>query len=684
MSEPRPSPEPAGPDRIDAVHRNNVNQFFYGSLNAPQAHFGIGGAASPGMRGAATGWLDASEIDAVLESYTEPSMFDDAVKALERDSVVVLVGPAGVGKRSGAVALLREVSDSTEYVVISPDQSVAQLAARTFSKGTGYVLLDRVNEESAGTADFDWRRVRDQVRGQEAHLVVTTVHEVEGEAPDLVCHVPWQAPDLGDALRLRLRKGGCAEAVVGEAVDQLPVGCQIAEVAAAAGRIIQGDDPGGVWQEYGSSAARPIRDWFAGDRSLQEIAEVTTLGFATGAGRRAFESYQELLEPRLVPAFPESPPAAPAAQEPPSDGAPEVVAVPRPTPDRRRSLARNELVTTEEQTHGSIARTVMVFPSPSYRQWVLEELWANYSTSYWNGVRDWLTELTLEEPDSELQMSIASGLALLARPAFDEVADCYLRPWAQGTAGPQGRSMAALVLWWMCLDETLAATALALCRSWAQSGDPGPRLTAALAFSGQLGVRFPTDAVKWLWHLISQGGGDSGEAMVSMAALVAVLTQCREDAGVVLDALVYRLRKQRKTAVATRLKTMTFDTVLVVLSVRDLRTRVPVAAVLAERHPQLRVKIAELWAGVLCNRPRRVSALRTLRDTLRALDSTCEKPRVVAEQLGRELGAALPPGERPLLDTALRSPAARSGGAAAELADIFLTAVLSAKDGEHG
>ncbi|MFG2625351.1 hypothetical protein [Streptomyces sp. NPDC048473] len=675
-----PPPGDADADRPASVHHNNVNQFFYGALNAPQAHFGIGGAASPGGRRRATGWLDAGETDLLLESYVEPPCFDGAVTALQSDSVVVLVGPPGSGKRSGAVALLKEVAEGAEYVVLSPDLSLEQLAERAFERGVGYVLLDRMNEGSAGKADFDWRRVRDQVRGKGAHLVVTTIHEVEGAPPEAVRHVPWQAPDLAGALRLRLLKGGCAQSVVEEAVGLLPAGCRIAEVAVAAGRIAQGADPDSAWQGYGSSAARPVRDWFAGDHSLQEIAEVTTLAFATGAGRRAFESYQELLEPRLVPAFPQPPPAAPATSEASSDGMPEAAAVPRPVIDRRRSLMRNELVTTEEQTHDSLARAVVVFATPPYRQWVLEELWANHSTLYWNGVRDWLTELTLADPDPELQMSIASGLALLARPAFDEVADCYLYPWARGAAGHEGRSMATLVLWWMCLDETLGATALTLARGWAQSRDPGLRTTAMLAFSGQLGVRFPTDAVKWLWHLISQGSSSSEEAMVSMAGLVAVLTECREDAGVVLDVLVYRLRKQRRTVVATRLKEMTFDTVVAVLAVRDLRTGHPACAVLAERQPQLLGKLGELWAGTLCNRPRRSSALRALRDTLRALNSTCEKPPAVAEHLGRKVGAALPPDERPLLEAVLRPSSARAGDITAELTDIFLTAVLSMKD----
>ncbi|MBH1935318.1 hypothetical protein I5Q34_13720 [Streptomyces sp. AV19] len=663
-------PPPQAPDDTAARH-TYVNQVFHGPLHAPQAHFGIGPAASmpPPAAGArrATGRLDAGEIDSVLRCYVEPPCFREAADALAADTVTVLVGPPGTGKRSGAVALLKEVAHSSVYVVLSPDIGLEQLAERAFDRGIGYVLLDRMNEDAEGggtrTADFDWRRVRDRVRGQGAHLVVTTVHEPGAPPPEAVRHVPWRAPDLGEVLRARLREAGCAGRAAEEAAGLMPGGCLVAEVAAAAGRIARGEEPRAVWREYGSSAAQPVRDWFAADRTPREIAEVTTLAFATGTGRRAFERLQESLEPYVVRAFGDAPP--------PPEGVPETA--PAPPVDRRRSLARNALVAAEERAHGVPGRTVWVFAVPQYRQWVLEELWANHSSDFWDGVRDWLTALVAARPDGELRASVASGLALLARTAFDEVADCYLRPWARGGAGPEGEVMAAHVLWWICLDETLAAAALTLVRGWAHSGDPGLRSAAARAFGGQLGVRFPTDAVKRLWHLIHQGQGRP--AVLGMAHLFALLADGQEDAGVVLDALVHRLRKQCTTPVATRVKAMTFDTVLAVLSVGEPGTGRPAVAGLVERRPRMTDRVAALWAGVLRHRPVRQAGLTALRDTLLALPAVCRDARATAGSLGRALGAALPPDERRLLAAALGRDAGRRRRVEPAVLDGFLTAV---------
>lgn len=660
-------PEPAAPDTPAAapVHHNRVNQYFYGALDAPGAHFGIGAGDSAGVRRRAVGRLDAGEADALLAPYVEPGCFEEAAAALEQDGVVVLVGPPGIGKRSAAVALVAKTAEGTEYVVLSPGRSLEDLADGrvAFEKGVGYVLIDRMREAASGTADFDWRRVRDTVRDHGAHLVITTVHPADGGVPGSVRHVPWELPDLAAVLRVRLLRERCDADTVERAVAGLPGGCKVAEVAEAAGRIARGGDPAEVWQDYGSGAAEPVREWFAAGREPQEWAEVTTLAFITGAGYRDFETRQERLEEWVASTFPVL-----ANDE-------GTAAAHRRDADRRLSLGRNALVTVEEHKDGALTRGALVFALPQYRQWVLQELWTKRSTAYWNGVRDWLTELVGSRPGLGVQLSVASGLALLTRPAFDEVAVNYLHPWAAGAAGPAGQSTATLVLQFMCLDEGLASTALAVGRDWARSPDPAVRSAAAAAFSGALGVRFPTDAVNVLLRLT----GRSEEAVPALAGLVALLLECGEDTGAVLRPLAYRLRALRTTLTGHSKETM-LDTVRTVLGARDSRTGRLVGASLLVGDPGQSDRFAELWAGVLESRPRRGWALRFLHATLRDLTAVTAAPDPVAARFGRSLGAALAPRERQHLATALRRTAVRPAPETAALTETFLIAVLSTED----
>ena len=665
--EPSGEPEPAAPDTPAAapVHHNRVNQYFYGALDAPGAHFGIGAGDSASVRRRAVGRLDAGEADALLAPYVEPGCFEEAAAALAQDGVVVLVGPPGIGKRSAAVALVAKAAEGTEYVVLSPGRSLEDLAEGrvAFGKGVGYVLIDRMRETASGTADFDWRRVRDTVRDHGAHLVITTVHPVDGDAPGSVRHVSWELPDLAAVLRVRLLRKRCDADTVERAVAGLPDGCGVAEVAEAAGRIARGGDPDEVWQDYGSGAAEPVREWFAAGREPREWAEVTTLAFITGAGYRDFETWQERLEEWVAPTFPLL-----ANDE-------ETAAAHRRDADRRLSLGRNVLVAVEKRKDGALTRGALVFAHPQYRQWVLQELWAKRSTAYWNGVRDWLTELVGTRPGLGVQLSVASGLALLTRPAFDEVDENYLHPWAAGAAGPAGQSTATLVLQFMCLDEGLASTALAVGRGWAHSPDPAVRSAAAAAFSGALGVRFPTDAVNVLLRLT----GRSEEAVPALAGLVALLLECGEDTGAVLRPLAYRLRALRTTLTGHHKETV-LGTVQTVLGARDPRTGRLVGASLLDGDPGQSDRFAELWAGVLESRPRRAWALRLLHATLRDLTAVTAEPDPAAVRFGRSLGAVLTDRERWHLSTALRRTAVRPAPETAALMETFLIAVLSTED----
>ncbi|MFI7177060.1 hypothetical protein [Streptomyces spororaveus] len=672
-----------GTDSSDGDYR--VYNNFYGPQYHGRAHFGIATAAERPGRARATGLLDGDEIDALLRSYIRPDCFDDAARELSRTGIVVLTGPQGTGKRSGAVALLREtVGPSADYVVLSPDIGLDQLAERTFDAGVGYVVLDRTGTAAtAGTtrttrttadaagpsSDFDWRRVRDQLRRHRAHLVITTVHGVPGRAPKAVRHLPWQPPVLDKVVRARLVQARIPQETVDRAVAGIPPRCPIAVVADAAQRIAEGADPDQAWKEHSGSAPQAVQEWFGAEeeRSLREIAEVTTLAFAPGIGRRAFESLQDLLERLLGPVYctPEAASAAAdgaaapdAAGQAAADGQDAQRRRARPV-DRRRSLSRNALITTEMQIYGATTREVMVFADAELRRWVLHALWRDHPTEYWDAVRHWLEALVDADPDPALQLSIASGLTLLGHIAFDEVVQSYLDPWARGESGETGQTLAVYVLWYMCLEETQAAAALTLARTWAQSTHPTLRGTALFAFSGQLGVTFPTDAVKWLWSVLRTGVLEKWEqrehGLRAWAQLFLTLVDCQEDAGIVLDALAHRIGKEQRTRSAAYSATglLVLETTLWVFTATErLSGRPAVARYVADR-PEDADVVAELWAAILCYRPLRRNALSALLVMVRGLPAVTSDPTAAAARLGRALAAALPQVEHPLLTSEL-------------------------------
>ncbi|MEU9157674.1 hypothetical protein AB0D59_45900 [Streptomyces sp. NPDC048417] len=60
--------QPTSKSRPGQVHQNNVNQYFYGALDASGALFGVGAADSGNARRRAVGRLDAGEAEALIGS----------------------------------------------------------------------------------------------------------------------------------------------------------------------------------------------------------------------------------------------------------------------------------------------------------------------------------------------------------------------------------------------------------------------------------------------------------------------------------------------------------------------------------------------------------------------------------------------------------------------------------------
>lgn len=672
---PRPPSAPASPSPSPSGSDYHVYNNFYGPQYHGRAHFGIATATERSGRARATGLLEGDEIDALLRSYIRPDCFDEAARELSRTSVVVLTGPQGTGKRSGAVALLREtVGPSADYVVLSPDIGLDQLAERTFDAGVGYVVLDHTGTvgttggAAGSSSDFDWRRVRDRLRRYRAHLVITTVHRVAGGLPEAVPHLPWQPPALDKVVRARLVQARTPQEIVARAVAGIPPHCPVAVVAEAAQRIAAGADPDQAWKEHSGTAPQAVQDWFGAEeeRSLREIAEVTTLAFAPGIGRRDFESLQVILERLLEPVY-FTPERAPAPSDPTAPDTTGQATLDAQEPqrrrarpvDRRRSLARNDLITTEMHVYGATTREVMVFADAELRRWVLQALWHDHPTEYWDAVRHWLGAVVDAGPDPALQLCIASGLTLLGHIAFDEVVQSYLDPWARGESGETGQNLAVYVLWYMCLEETQAAAALTLVRTWAQSTHPSLRGTALRAFSGQLGVTFPTDAVKWLWAVLRSGVLDKREerelGLQAWAQLFLTLVDCQEDAGIVLDALAHRIRKEQRTRSAAYSDSglLVLETTLWVFTVTErLSGRPAVARYVAVRPDEAGI-VAELWAAILCYRPLRRNALSALLVMARALPAVTSDPTTVAARLGHAFATVLPQVEHPLLASEL-------------------------------
>jgi hypothetical protein len=251
-------------------------------------------------------------------------------------------------------------------------------------------------------------------------------------------------------------------------------------------------------------------------------------------------------------------------------------------------------------------------------------------------IREWIDRVAgdRERPD------LAAALAMLAAGPAEAVESRFLEPWSRGTLGTAGKATASYVLWWMCDEESTATRAMRIAVRWAESDDADQRVTAMMAFSGELGVAFPAEAAGRLWHLMTRTGELCVGGFSALARLFAVLVDQAGAAGAVLATLDAQRERYCLDGGPRWMCRITVEAILAVLMAQSHRTARPAVAEFLHLQPDRAPVVARLWAAVL-------RSPRTGEDGLAALWSTvCALERisgdiVQVEQLSRALSAPL-------------------------------------------
>ncbi|MBF9129465.1 hypothetical protein I0C86_10860 [Plantactinospora sp. S1510] len=641
-AEPKPTADGLSQVHTKFAHANIEN--LYVGADPP----------SRSARRKAAGRLDHDDVTQLLCGFVTPRSYDEALVALAADHVTVLEGRAGDGRQAGAVALLQELTDE-RLVMLSPIVTLTELSERHYDQGHGYVVVDRFVEATASDADFVWRTVRDRLRDCDAYLVITCS---SGGSPTVesVRHVRWQRPELPQVLRAHLAEEHASDSRLTHLVERIPAGWRMGEVARLCARINTGEDSEEALGAFSTAPMEHVHRWFEAEPSRREILAVTALSFTSGANKRTFESFLASLEQHYDR---QVPPTVPRRHGPGDDAGTAVEPVGHlrdELPARRRTLlAEDGLIVENRESTGLTTRTVLAFRAPDYRMPVLAELWSRYDLDFWDAVRAWIQDNILRFDEFQ----IAYGLSLLAQIDHDEVQDSYLEPWSRGRMAWPGQVTATYVLWLMCADDAMSRVALRTAVRWATNGTPPQRWTAALAFSGEVGMRYPADAVRRLWNLIAQSNESDPAARLALAGLFSSLVDSNGDASLILRVLARHLRKYRRGR-DPRLLNLTMTSIIAIFTVLDHQDKRPSIFKLLRAQPERLELVVRLWADVLCNRFYRKVALEALHDGLSSLEQISDDPVRYARELGEALADALPPREHETLQRAFRTLQARS------------------------
>lgn len=637
-SEPRegagaPLPEPERNAADEGMPQVSVVSNFYGQTLAHTIGFGQDGGyfGRPPIE-RKSGILTRAEVTHSLRYYLGPDPFDQAMRILASHHIVALVGPEGCGKKAGTFELARRTCPAAvKYTLMPPTKSLFELGEYKYRPDDVHLVHDwmPVSSESRATVNFDLGQLVNRLEQAGAYLAIT--FEGTGSLQALLGEmcVQWSAPDpevlLDHCLaKLNLTWGEPELGQLRDCAREIRSPRLIVRLAEAAV-----DDVKNAVDQASERESGEVARWFDPVPEQWKVHAAAALTFLSGIGERNFErllaTLTELSKGDTKSNSYEDRPAA--------SGDDEQLQQSRWRRAKEAGLD-NFIVERDPQAPvGSEHRPG--FRTKACRMHFMTELSHRYGDELWRPISDWL-DLIADQPFGEAQIAAGYGIALLARCALGEVMDTYLMRWSVGAV--RHRLMTVSVLWSMAEDDELAAAALKIAVSWVRNMGAERAITAAIAFGGTLGQRYPSEAMRWLWALARRGERISAIARLSMGQLFAIEAESDAGKSTVLRFLLQKIRPLLALDASTQERRAALGLVNSVLAATQANSDTPVVAHVIRTKPADFTQLGELWAAVLNVQRSRDDAIASLR---RALDELAEDANSV-EMAGR-LGSAILP-----------------------------------------
>lgn len=625
-----------------------VFNIYHGEVqtgDAATASFAVGGNVHR-----ETGQVADAELAVLGARYFRPPAFGDALRRLEREHLLMLVGPEGSGRAAAALMLAAELREHAgverKISRMPPTRTLELLCQQKYGERCAYLIKDWMQGAvGRGTqAQYDADDLAQRLRDAKAYLVITAKRRSKSDQGTARYEMEWPQPDpasvfdhfvadLGqdaeefaeDLPRLRER---AEQAVLPRRVAQLFSRLRLKGVAAA----LADDD---------ARDQREVRDWFdqkpnPSRRALRAVAVLTLAcragdetGRQPGVTQRGFEGLYVALEKAEARYRGDAPPERDA---PPED---------EEFPQFRHSLFEQVGLSDFTVAPPSVPEVgyehAPGFTTARLRELFQKELHRRYGDELWSSLRICFDGLLDTTDITDVHLAVACGVGRMARFESRRVREEYLQRWAAGTL--VARHCAVFALWAMAAEDDLAPVALEQVGGWTSGRGEQRAITAAITLGGILGIRYQSEALWHLWILARRGERISGFARVAIAHLMWTEAECNEANVVRVLAGKVRPLFDPRTRAETR-RSVLF-VVIGILEVPGDDMSVPgVVDVLRSSSAAFR-PLGELWAAVLYSTPHRMRGLAILHRVFAVLAEAPQGTEIVA-RLGAEILPRLP------------------------------------------
>jgi hypothetical protein len=433
----------------------------------------------------------------ILDVHIAATGYLRAATILAGQRLVVLHGPPGMGKRTAALHLLM-AGEIRRVLEIGPNLDLRELLGFDFERA-GYLVDALVPGRLERVAAADLERLGKQLRDAGAHLILTVnnprrvvAERLQAGVSDSV--VEWlELPETGPALERHLTwylAGDaptyepatiCDDELVMARLAAVRSASEVDRIARVLVRWARGEmDRDDARRNLPVQAAHEVEEWFRqADLDLGDRARLLAVAALNGANLRVMSTAADDLHDAML-----------RQEQGPEAGHPRSIF--GATLQQRYEKVDAVVVSGYEETHFGVSLVDTVqFKNESWQAAVLRHVWREYDLSR-GCVAAWLRDLG-GHPRFDVRVRTAATVGELAGIDFGFVCDEIVQPWANDV-NEAARGSAADALSVAAHGEA-ASLVLNLLSHWSSIQNRRLQWTAAAAFGGPAGLRFPNVAL---------------------------------------------------------------------------------------------------------------------------------------------------------------------------------------------
>jgi len=492
-------------------------------------------------RNAMAGQVAEEHLKKIRSVYEPTSQYHQARQVLDSKHVVILHGQQHSGKWTTALRLLSD-SDSSAVAEINPDIDLDDLVGFGFERGRRYVVDAFRPESAVRLTEFVLKRLSGTLEARSSYIVLTIDARVSLPKDAFAEYlVAWtMTPDRTTLLDRHLSwylSAGETSTDRRELIDSAAVR-ELLETHLAAGEIdrlaelLAQAARGEISQEealrrFDVHAQQEVEGWFAKHADLTDCSFMIAAAVLNGASYQAMASeggrLRELLEPLET--------IEPREERP--DGR-RVFGTPRT--QRLKEVGAHIESGYQVTEFGLNVVELAQLDNPAVQPAVLNHVWHEHDAAR-GPLLAWLRDLGRHR-SFEVRVRAAAAVGKLAEFDFGHLRTEVLLPWATDES-ELVRECAADALGVPAWGSDVAPQVFGLLHHWSTlESNFRLRWTAAAAYGGYAGLRFPEGALHDLHRILA--GEDLRLLVVcsrSILSLFEVGNYAWELYGLVLDAL---------------------------------------------------------------------------------------------------------------------------------------------------